>query len=102
LKTSCACRRVSGELGNLGRGTLRQPGFQEFDPSLFKTWTAAGERLRVQFRAEVFNVLNHANLQKGRTTIFDGKGNVIPTATLLAPPTLTDSREIQFGLRLNW
>jgi hypothetical protein len=102
IKTQCFSIPAPGELGNLGRGTLRQPGYQEFDPSLFKTWTAAGERLRVQFRAEVFNAFNHANLQKGRTTIFDGKGNVIPTATLLAPPTLTDSREIQFGLRLNW
>jgi hypothetical protein len=101
IKTQCFSVPAAGEIGNLGRGTLRQPAFQEFDPSLFKTWTAA-ERVRVQFRAEVFNVFNHANLQKGRTALFDGKGNVIPTATLLGPPTLTDSREIQFGLRLNW
>jgi len=37
-----------------------------------------------------------------KTTLFDGRGNVIPTATLISPPTLTDAREIQFGLRMTW
>jgi hypothetical protein len=102
IKKECFSVPATGELGNLGRGTLRQPGFQEFDPSLFKTWAVAGERARLQFRAEIFNAFNHANFRAGRRLLFDGKNNVIPTALQIAPPTLSDSREIQFGLRLNW
>jgi hypothetical protein len=102
IKTECFSVPVAGELGNLGRGTLRQPGFQEFDPSLSKTWAVAGEKARMQFRAEVFNAFNHANFRAGRTLLFDGKNNVIPTAAQIAPPTIGDSRQIQFGLRLNW
>jgi hypothetical protein len=101
VKTECFSVPTAGELGNLGRGTLRQPGFQEFDPSLLKTWAVA-EKARLQFRAEIFNAFNHANFRAGRRLLFDGKNNVIPTAAQIAPPTLSDARQIQFGLRLNW
>jgi len=102
IKTECFSVPAAGEIGNLGRGTLRQPGLRDFDPSLFKTWAFLGEKAKLQFRAEAFNLFNHANFQKGKTTVFDGRGNVIPTATLISPPTLTNAREIQFGLRMNW
>jgi len=74
-------------------------GFQTFDPSLSKAW-AVRDRTRVQSRKSS-TAFNHANLRMGRTLLFDGKNNVIPTAGLIAPPTLSDSREIKFGLRLN-
>ena len=102
IKTECFSFPAAGEIGNLGRGTLRQPGLEELDPSLFKTWSFAKEKVKLQFRAEAFNLLNHANFQIGRTTLFDGSGRVIPSATQIGPPTLTSAREIQFGLRLNW
>jgi hypothetical protein len=90
-----------GELGNLGRGTLRGPGLLDFDPSLSKSWSFAQERMKLQFRAEFFNVLNHTNFQEISQTIFDGSGSLIPTAAQLNS-TATTSRQIQFGLKLNW
>jgi hypothetical protein len=102
IKTECFSFPAPGEIGNLGRGTLGQPGWEEFDPSLFKPWSFAKEKVKLQFRAEAFNLLNHANFQIGRTTLFDGGGKVIPRATQIGPPTLTSAREIQFGIRLNW
>jgi len=80
----------------------RAPGLEEFDPSLFKNWSFAQERIKLQFRAEFFNLFNHANFQMGRTTVLDGSGKAIPTAPLILPPTLTSAREIQFGLKLSW
>lgn len=50
----------AGRFGNAGRNIVRGPGQSTVDASLFKTWQT-GELVRWQFRAEVFNLLNHAN-----------------------------------------
>jgi hypothetical protein len=49
-----------GEFGNMSRNTFPDSGFRDFDLSVAKNWHF-GERLRAQFRAEFFNVLNHPN-----------------------------------------
>jgi hypothetical protein len=49
-----------GELGNMGRNIFPDSGFKDFDLSVAKNWHF-GERLRAQFRAEFFNILNHPN-----------------------------------------
>ena len=49
-----------GQLGNMGRNLFRDSGFRNFDFSVAKNWHF-GERLRAQFRAEFFNILNHPN-----------------------------------------
>jgi hypothetical protein len=49
-----------GQFGNLGRNTFPDSGFKNFDFSIAKNWHL-GERLRAQFRAEFFNIFNHAN-----------------------------------------
>jgi hypothetical protein len=49
-----------GQFGNEGRNAIRGPGFNTIDLSLFKNF-AVMESARVQFRAEVFNALNHPN-----------------------------------------
>jgi hypothetical protein len=50
----------AGRFGNAGRNIVRGPGQATVDVSVFKTWQA-NESVRLQFRAEAFNVLNHAN-----------------------------------------
>jgi hypothetical protein len=50
----------AGQFGNEGRNVVRGPGIEDVDLSLFKSF-AVGETRRVQFRAECFNLLNHAN-----------------------------------------
>ena len=49
-----------GQFGNMGRNTFRDTGFRNFDFSVAKNWHF-GERLRIQFRAEFFNIFNHPN-----------------------------------------
>jgi Carboxypeptidase regulatory-like domain/TonB dependent receptor len=51
----------AGQFGNEGRNVVRGPGIEDVDLSLFKNFSVT-ERARVQFRAELFNLLNHANL----------------------------------------
>jgi hypothetical protein len=102
INLQCFSFPAPGEMGNVGRNSLRAPGLLDFDPSLFKNWTFVQEKMKLQFRAEFFNVLNRTNFEQGIVTVLDGNGNQIPTAAQLAPPTATTSRQIQFGLKLNW
>jgi hypothetical protein len=87
----------AGTFGNLGRGVFSGPGLAEVDASLFKT-TAITERTNLQFRAEFFNVLNHANFGTPNATVFSN-GAISPSAGLITT-TATTSRQIQFGLKL--
>ena len=49
---------LAGTFGNAGRGQFRGPGMLNVDTSLFKR---SPLRANLQFRTEIFNVLNHAN-----------------------------------------
>jgi outer membrane receptor protein involved in Fe transport len=46
--------------GNLGRNSLVGPTYKQWDFALYKN-TAIGEHVKVQMRAEFFNLLNHPN-----------------------------------------
>jgi len=50
----------AGQFGNEGRNVVRGPGIADVDLSLFKNFPIS-ESKRIQFRAECFNIANHAN-----------------------------------------
>ena len=50
----------AGQFGNEGRNVVRGPGLANVDLSLMKGFQL-GETRRLQFRAECFNIANHAN-----------------------------------------
>jgi hypothetical protein len=102
IRTECFSFPALGQLGNLGRNTLRGPGLLDVDASLFKNWPALHDRTRLQFRVEAFNLFNRANFQAPKVKIFDGNGNVIPNAGQLPAPTQTSERQIQFALKWSW
>ena len=58
-----------GTIGTCGRNAFRGPHFVQWDANLNKT-TKINERLSIQFRWEVFNLLNHPNFNPipGNTT----------------------------------
>jgi hypothetical protein len=93
--------------GNAGRNILIGPGLTDFDFSLFKNnyIRRVSETFNVQFRAELFNVLNHANFAPpptpSNTDIFTPSGLPSGSVGVLAGTTTT-SREIQFALKLMW
>jgi hypothetical protein len=89
----------SGFYGDLGRDTLIGPGLATWDFSALKG-TAIGERMNVQFRAEIFNLLNRANFSTPNLIVFTPAG-VSGTAGAISS-TATTARQVQFGLKLIW
>jgi hypothetical protein len=96
---------ASGFSGNAGRDTYIGPALATWDFSVLKE-TAILERLNLQFRAEIFNLLNRADFNTPNLIVFTP-----PTATNLTglsgtagaiTSTSTTSRQIQFGLKLLW
>lgn len=74
---------AAGTFGTMGRNIFPDSGFKNLDFSLAKNWHF-GERLRAQFRAEFFNILNHPNFANpygGQ----NGYGNNDPAAGIPAP-----------------
>jgi hypothetical protein len=88
-----------GFYGNVGRDTLIGPGLATWDFSMLKD-TQIRERLNLQFRAEIFNLLNRANFNLPNAVVFTPSG-VSPTAGVITS-TSTTSRQVQFGLKLLW
>jgi hypothetical protein len=106
IKTECLAVPVQGNRwGNLGRNTLIGPGLSKLDFSVFKNnyVKRISESFNAQFRAEFFNILNHANFASptDNLTLFDQNSQPIPSAGLVTS-TQTTSRQIQLALKLIW
>jgi hypothetical protein len=93
-------------LGNLGRNTVIGPGLFNLDYAMIKNSRIPkiSEAFNVQFRAEFFNVLNHANFAPpnvNNLSPFDGSG--LPVAGFgQLTATQSPERQIQFALKLTW
>jgi hypothetical protein len=92
--------------GNSGRNTLIGPGLTDLDFSVFKNnyIKRISETFNVQFRAEIFNILNHANFGPPtpgdtNTDIFDATGAPNSAAGALVRTT-TPERQIQFAIKV--
>lgn len=97
--------------GNLGRNSLTGPSLRNFDFSLMKNSSVEriSESFKIQFRIEIFNIFNHANFAPplNHLAVFAPDST---DATLLTPvggagqldSTVTNSRQIQFGLKVIW
>ena len=107
------CIPVAGQNGNLGRNSFRGPSYWNFDFGTLKSF-AITERFKLQFRAEFFNLLNHANFENPRnasngsptitSSVFGqtccNAASTASTATVIA--TGESPRVIQFALKLSF
>jgi outer membrane receptor protein involved in Fe transport len=95
--------------GTLPRNFFRGPGYINIDMSFSKT-TAITERLKIEFRAEFFNIFNHANfnnpgiLNSGSGTLTGGGPgtNINATGQFGQVTSTHDPRIIQLAARLTF
>ena len=73
----------------------------ELDLSFLKL-TRLSERLNLQFRAEFFNILNHTNFGTPNPVVFTSTTDVPSPTAGLVTYTRTTSRQIQFGVKLQF
>jgi carboxypeptidase family protein len=85
--------------GNLGRNVVTGPGFSNTDFAIIKN-TKLGETLRVQFRAEFFDLFNHANLGAPGTVVGTPAFGQI-TSTRFPTGESGSSRQIQFAVKVS-
>jgi hypothetical protein len=80
--------------GSVPRNFLRGPGRTNLNLALIKETALAGERLKLTFRAEFFNIFNHTEFDNPDTGLQSGTfGQILSTA---------DPRIIQLALKLNF
>jgi hypothetical protein len=79
--------------GNTPRNDLIGPGYVDLDTSLQKQWQLR-ESMDLQFRVDVYNLLNHAN--------FNLPGRIFGTSNFGVIQSAQDPREMQFALKLEF
>lgn len=101
-----------GTFGSMGRNIFRGPGLEAWDLSVIKDWKLA-EQVKIQFRGEFFNVLNHPNFANPYGANFT-YGRVDPSnpaqfGCSCATPDVADAnpvigtggpRNVQFGMKI--
>jgi len=87
-----------GRFGNLGRNLVIGPGFNNVDFSVIKNFKVC-EKVRGQFRAEIFDLFNHPNFgQPGNVVGTPAFGRI--TNTRFPTGESGSSRQIQFAVKL--
>jgi hypothetical protein len=103
---------AAGTFGDAPRNLFRGPGTWQVDVGVAKTFPL-GERARVEFRSEFYNVFNHPQLGQPQATFNPsntvGFGGITSTVNLntaivspISPVGSGTPREIQFALRLEF
>ena len=104
---ACYSLPAPGTLGNAGRDSVIGPGLAQVDIALFKDTKVSrvSENFRVQFRAEFFNLLNHANFGLANRTVYAASPATTTAENPLATSgtittTIGTSRQVQLALKL--
>src|SRR5262249_14809122 len=101
----------TGRVGTAGRDQFRGPGLVNFDFTAAKNFALGTERLRLQFRADFFNLFNHTNFSNPVTNqssasfgrITSTVGSAVATAVgTTAGMVGGGPRIIQFSMRLQF
>jgi hypothetical protein len=83
----------TASFGNVGRNTVIGPGLINLDLSASRSFRV-GERVRLQFRSEFFNLFNTPN--------YNVVGRIINNPQFGAVQSQLPPRQIQFGARFAW
>jgi carboxypeptidase family protein len=99
FNTSCFTPAPAGELGNAPRAPITGPRFVNTDLSFIKHFPLPYESMRLDFRAEFFNIFNHPQfyLSGGSSGMQDINA---PSSFGVVNGTVNNPRVVQFALKL--
>ncbi len=100
FNSACFPASAYGTIGDLGRNILRGPGYVDTDFGVLKN-TRINERFNLQFRAELFNIFNHANFAPPSGAVWNA--GVVPTPNATGNQITSivgNARQTQFSLKL--
>lgn len=100
----------AGRIGTSGRNQYYGPGLANYDFTAAKNFALRGERTRLTFRADFFNLFNHTNFANpvgNQSNANFGKitqtvGSAVATSVGTTAGALGGSRQIQFAMRLQF
>lgn len=97
-------KNAIGTFGDVPRNSLRGPGYDDLDLSVFKNF-ATEHRVHGQFQAEAFNALNHTNLANPTSSVSSGTFGQITatnssTGSVNIPSVVGSPRIFQFGAKI--
>ncbi|MGA2539193.1 MAG: TonB-dependent receptor, partial [Terracidiphilus sp.] len=102
-ETKDANGNLVSPFGNAPRNPGRTPNFYETDFDMNKRFNTPIDRMKIEFRAELYNIFNHTNLYLPAS----GLGGTLSTATSINNPTTGgtvtgtfEPRIVQFGLKV--
>ena len=91
-----------GSFGDAGRNSVRGPGFQVWDFSVFKMFQIS-ERTHLEFRTEFFNIPNHTNFLLSKSGPQQGNNSTVLGSAQYGFLTAARApRQIQFALKLSF
>ncbi len=103
LNPAAVATPALGTYGNIGVGSLRAPGFWEWDQAITRQFPV-GETVRIEFRAEGFNLTNSVRLGAPNATLSGTYGQITTDQPTTGAGTGvsagTGGRIIQFALKL--
>lgn len=101
LPTLAPGQSFAREYGNARRGSLRGPAIYNVDASVFKNLNLT-EHLKMQFRAEAFNLFNTAEFALPYAAVDQAGSPGTPSLSGSITSTVHASRELQFALKLSF
>jgi outer membrane receptor protein involved in Fe transport len=105
FNTAAFANPATGTFGDTGRNTLIGPGFSDVDFSVAKEFPLHFEGIRLEFRADMFNVFNHPNFANPDSDVGLTSGGVLADSaggTINHTENYTGQRIIQLGLHLRF
>jgi hypothetical protein len=103
FNTSCYAQPAKGELGNANRAPVNGPDFVNTDFSVVKRFALPWENMGLDFRAEMFNLFNHAQFAlPGSPGIYFQNDLNSPSTFGKVTNTVNNPRLVQFGLKLTF
>ena len=103
FNTACFAEPPVGQLGNASRAPVTGPDFVNTDFSVIKQFKLPWENMGLNFRAEFFNLFNHAQFATPDSITSLATPDIAsPTGFGSIAATVNNPRLVQFGLKLTF